>query len=182
MPVNDSYREEVIHSFAQQHRLRTFRDTDGTIVIRGQAGCHLYEYSDSELGLMILSDAKDARPRRWAGIRKKCLAAGMVFRQEGDDEGALSFDPNNRQQARLAIKVTGVRPKRQLSPERRANLVAVGFQKRQCPTVEGVSSRKKPLETVEVCKCLSSPQNTALEPLTRLLKCRPLGLERSLRR
>jgi len=150
MPVDDSTCEEMIRTFAQQHRLRTFRDTDGTTVIRGQAGCHLYEYNDSELGLMILSDAKDARPRRWTGIRKKCLAAGMTIRQDAEDEGALSFNPANRQQARLAIKVTGVRPKRQLSPERRAKLVAVGFQKRQCPTVEGVSSDKKPLETIEV--------------------------------
>ena len=150
MPADDAKREEMIHTFAHQNRLHTFRDTDGTTVIRGQAGCHLYEYSDSELGLMILSDAKDARPRRWAGIRKRCLGAGMILRQDAEDEGALSFNPTNRQQARLAIKVTGVRPKRQLSPERRAKLVAVGFQKRQCPTVEGVSSDKKPLETVEV--------------------------------
>ena len=151
MPADDTNREEMIHKFAQQNRLPTSRESDDrTTVIRGRAGCHLYEYSDSELGLMILSDTKDAHPRRWAGIRKKCLAAGMTLRQGGDDEGAFSFDPTNRQQARLAIKVTGVRLKRQISPERRANLVAVGFQKRQCPTLEAVSSGKKPLETVEV--------------------------------
>jgi hypothetical protein len=71
----------------------------------------------------------------------------MTLRQNGDDEGALSFDPNNRQQARLAIKVTGARPKRQLSPEHRAKLLAIGFQKRQCPTLNGVSSHEKALET-----------------------------------
>jgi hypothetical protein len=150
MPVDDSTREEMIQSFAQQNRLTTSREADGTTVISGQAGCHLYEYSDSELGLMILSDPKDARPRRWAGIRKNCLEAGMTLRQDAKDEGAFSFDPNNREQARLAIKVTGARPKRQLSPEHRAKLLAVGFQKRGNPTLEGVSSDEKPLETVEV--------------------------------
>lgn len=149
MPADDSNREGMIHTFAQQNRLRTFRDTDQTTVIPGQAGCHLYEYSDSELGLMVLSEAKDPRPHRWAGIRKKCLAADMTLRQNGDDEGALSFDSNNRKQARLAIKVSGARPKRQLSPEHRAKLLAVGFQKRGNHTLNGVSSDKTPLETVE---------------------------------
>jgi hypothetical protein len=150
MPVPDFNHEETIHAFAEQNRLRTCRETDGTTVIRGQAGCHLYEYSDSELGLMILSDEEDTRTRRWTGIRKKCLAMGMTLRQNGEDEGALSFNPANRQQSRLAIRVTGVRPKRQLSPEHKAKLLAVGFQKRHHPTLEGVSSEKKPLETVEV--------------------------------
>jgi hypothetical protein len=119
-------------------------------VICGQAGCHLYQYSDSELGLMMLSDGEDVHPRRWSGIRKKCLAAGMILRQNAEDEGALSFNPNDRQQARLAIKVAGVRPKRQLSPEHRAELLVVGFQKRERLTLEGVSSAEKPLATVEV--------------------------------
>ena len=112
-------------------------------------GCHLYEYDEGELGLLVLSEVQNPRPRRWAAIRKKCLAAGMILRQNGDDEGALSFDPNNRQQSRLAIKIAGYRPKRQLSPEHRAKLLAVGFQKRVNPTLEGVSSDKKPLEMVE---------------------------------
>ena len=143
-------REELIHAFAEQNRLRTSNEPDGTTVIRGQAGCHLYKYSDSELGLVILSDSEDVRPRRWTAIRKKCLAAGMILRQNADDEGALSFSPNDRQQARLAIKLAGVRPKRQLSPEHRAKLLAVGFQKSHRPTLEGVSSEEKPLPTVEV--------------------------------
>ena len=150
MLTTDSNREELIHLFAEQNRLRTCHDNDGTTVIRGQAGCHLYEYSDSELGLMILSDGKDTRTRRWSGIRKKCLAAGMILRQNAEDEGALSFNPNDRQQSRLAIKVSGVRPKRQLSPEHRAKLLAVGFQTRQRPTLEGVSSEEKSLAIVEV--------------------------------
>jgi hypothetical protein len=90
-------REELIHSFAEQNRLRTSRETDGTTVICGQFGCHLYEYSDSELGVMMLCDGDDSRPRRWSGIRKKCLAAGMILRQNAEDEGALSFNSHDRQ-------------------------------------------------------------------------------------
>jgi hypothetical protein len=143
-------REKLIHSFAEQNRLRTSRETDGTTVICGQDGCHLYEYNDSELGLMILSDGDDIHLRRWSGIRKKCIAAGMILQQNAEDEGALSFDPKNKQQSCLAIKVTGVRPKRRLSPGHRAKLLAVGFKKRGEPTLEGVSSAEKPLATAEV--------------------------------
>jgi hypothetical protein len=142
--------EEMIQVFADQNRLRTSRETDGTTVICGQGGCHLYEYSDCELALMIVCDTGDTCPRRWSGIRKKCIAAGMTLRQNAENEGALSFDPNNKPQSRLAIKVTGVRPKRRLSPEHRAKLLAVGFQKRGKPALEGVSSEEKPLAPVEV--------------------------------
>lgn len=142
--------EELIQAFAEQNRLRTSRETDGTTVIRGQDGSHLYQYSDSELGVVILCDGDDSRPRRWSGIRKKCLTAGMILRQNAEDEGALSFDPKNKLQSRLAIKVTGTRPKRQLSPEHRAKLLAVGFQKRGKPTLEGVSSAEKPFAAAEV--------------------------------
>lgn len=140
MPHADCSHEETIHAFAKQYRLRLSHDTDGTTVIRGHASCQLYEYDEGKLAVLIASDLQKPTPRRWAGIRKKCLAAGMILRQNGDGEGALSFDPNNRQQARLAIKIAGVRPKRQLSPEHRAKLLASGFQKRANPTLEGVFS------------------------------------------
>lgn len=135
MQGSDRKSEETIDAFAIQYRLSPCRDTDGTTIIQGRAGCHLYEYGDGELGLAVNSDRQKPRPRRWAEMRKKCIAAGMTLRQKGDDEGALSFNPNNREQARLAIKLAGVRPKRQLSPEHRAKLVSVGFQKRRHPTL-----------------------------------------------
>lgn len=150
MSGHDFNNEETIHAFAKQYRLRLSRDTDGTTVIRGQAGCQLYEYDGGKLAVLFASDRQNPTPRRWAGIRKKCIAAGMILRQDGDDEGTLSFDLNNRQQSRLAIKIAGVRPKRQLSPEHRAKLLAAGFQKRVNPTLEGVPSDKKTLETPEV--------------------------------
>ena len=47
----------------------------------------------------------------------------MTLRQNGDSEGSLSFDPSNREQAKLAIKIAGARPKRVLSPEHKAKLL-----------------------------------------------------------
>jgi hypothetical protein len=55
-----------------------------------------------------------------------CRSPGMTVRQNGDSEGALSFDGSNPAHAKLAIKIAGVRPKRQLSAERLATLKARG--------------------------------------------------------
>jgi len=76
-------------------------------------------------------------PKAWGNFRRKAEALGMAVRQDGDSEGALSFDPSDKEQAKLAIQIATVRPKRQLAPEHRAKLLAVGFQKRGTPTLEG---------------------------------------------
>jgi hypothetical protein len=48
----------------------------------------------------------------------------MTVRQNGDSEGCLSFDPDNKEHIRLAMKLAKVRPKRTISPERAAAMVA----------------------------------------------------------
>lgn len=53
-----------------------------------------------------------------------CQVANSCTRQNGDDEGALSFDPTNKKHAALAVKVTGASPKRQLSAEHKAKPLA----------------------------------------------------------
>src|SRR2546428_11977867 len=90
----------LLIGFAAKHRLRIEYDECGDPVISGRLG-QLYEYSSSELGVMIIPSG-DPRPRLWRLIREKCLATGMTLRQNGDAEGTLSFDPTNRAQARLA--------------------------------------------------------------------------------
>ena len=53
--------------------------------------------------------------------------------------GALSFDPLNKAQVKLAIKIAGVRTKRKLSPDVRAKRIqalARARLSRQNPTVE----------------------------------------------
>ena len=76
------------------------------------------------------------RPKMWNKFRKTALAMDMTLRQNGDSEGCLSFGPANEEQAKLALRIAGVRPKRRLSPEQLARLATVGF-KASRHTVEG---------------------------------------------
>ena len=110
--------------FAKKYRLTLKTDNaDGTEVIFGRTG-QIYEYDLDLLCVMFIlpKDAK-ARPRTWQNVRTKCLAAGMILRQNGDAEGSLSFDAENHEQSRLAIKVAGVQQKRNLSEDQRWDLV-----------------------------------------------------------
>jgi hypothetical protein len=58
----------------------------------------------------------------------------MTLRQNGDAEGAFSFDPANQVQAKLAIRITGVKRKRQMTEEQRvktAEILVAARQRRQ---------------------------------------------------
>ena len=44
-------------------------------------------------------------------------------------EGALSFDPKNAEQVKIALKLAGVKAKRRVSPEERARLQAIGYKR-----------------------------------------------------
>jgi hypothetical protein len=55
----------------------------------------------------------------WNNRRKACEAAGMEVLQDGDTEGTLLFNPEDKIQSRTAIRLVGARQKRQLSPEHR---------------------------------------------------------------
>jgi hypothetical protein len=63
-------------------------------------------------------------PKTWGNLKRAAAATGMTLRQNGDTEGCLSFDPRNKEQAKLAIKIAKVRPKRQRTPEQVARFVA----------------------------------------------------------
>ena len=129
----------MLETFASKYRLKARRNPvdDGAPIIEGRQG-HIYEYSDAELGVLFLPGKWC--PKTWGNFRRKAEALGMTIRQDGDSEGALSFDPSHKEQAKLAIQIAAVRPKRQLAPEHRAKLLAVGFQKRGTPTLEGAYS------------------------------------------
>ena len=132
----------LLRTFAAQHRLHSSRDIeDGTTVIRGRAG-HIYEYNDSELALVILTaEGKDVSIRRWSSIKRRCLGAGMTLRQDGDYEGALSFNPSKEGQSKIAVRVTGVRPRKQLSPERHAKALLNLKRPRQTEALSIVNLR-----------------------------------------
>jgi hypothetical protein len=122
--TSTEFIERALARFAAKYSLRVQHDECDDPVILGKHG-HLYEYSPTELGLMILPPDGNPRPRLWNSISKECIASGMILRQNGDAEGALSFSPENKEQAKLAIRMAGARPKRQMSEERRQAQAAI---------------------------------------------------------
>jgi hypothetical protein len=106
-------REATVVEFAQRYRLRPWRDSDGTIVICGRHG-HLFEYDRDIMGLMVLPSAR--RPKYWGHVRRKLLACGFRIQQDGDCEGAASFNPHNAMHAMAAIKAAGIKRIREQSP------------------------------------------------------------------
>jgi hypothetical protein len=118
--VNTFFRNELLGTFAEKYALRVQKDESGDLVIAGRQG-QIYEYGTTELGLAIIPQG-DPRPRLWNSVLKECLEVGMILRQRGDAEGALSFDPTNPKQARVAIRAAKSRPKRLLSEEQRLRL------------------------------------------------------------
>ncbi len=111
-----------IHRFADRYRLKTrVCVEDGTTIVPGSVG-HIYEYDNHLLGVMVMPDPP--RKRYWGCVRAALLEAGFTLVLDGDGEGAAVFDPENEQQARLAIRVAGIKRRRRLSPEQRKQRVA----------------------------------------------------------
>lgn len=138
MNVSGNHEGELLGQFANKYDLHVKHDECGDPVIGGKRG-HLYEYGPTELGLMFLPPGDDPSPRLWNTVLSKCLAAGMILRQRGDSEGVLSFDPLNKEQARLAIKLSGVRPKKQISEVHKEKLLA-GLRKYHTSRSEAAQS------------------------------------------
>ena len=116
----------TIQELAEQYRLKTSRDECGEVVVRGKLGI-ISEHDAGMFAAVFMPDEHNERPQKswgrlWGAVREKCLTAGMTLRQEGDVEGVFLFDPANKAQAKLAIKVTRVKVRKQLSPERAAEL------------------------------------------------------------
>jgi hypothetical protein len=119
----------TLADFAEKNRLKVKRDDLGDAIILGKQG-HLYEYSATELGVMFMPPSTESEPwgrwcpKTWGNLMRAAAAAGMTLRQNGDSEGCLSFDPKNSEQAKLAIKIAKVRPKRQSTPDQVARFLA----------------------------------------------------------
>jgi hypothetical protein len=112
----------TIKDFARNHRLKITKDGEADnleFVIRGRVGESLvYEYSDTELAVAFVTDGKKPpRTGLYRAFVASCLSAGMIPRQSGDAEGSFSFDPENEDQAKAAIRGIRARIKRQVSPE-----------------------------------------------------------------
>lgn len=84
-------------------------------------GHQIYDNGDGRFGLMLMFD----RPAKWTYAEAKLQAAGFTIKQSGASngvppkydrfgEGIALFDPENEAQARLALKLAGVRFRRHL--------------------------------------------------------------------
>src|SRR5690348_5412376 len=115
-----------IREFAEQHRFKTVRDECDDVIVPGRFG-HVYEYSAELLGACVISrdrrgDPKPPSPYRWNRAREAFVKAGMTITQSGDAEGCAIFSAKDEKQIRVAVQQLGIRPKRQMSPERRRAL------------------------------------------------------------
>ncbi len=63
------------------------------------------------MGLLFMSSG----PRLWRNCAREQIAARFKIHQNGDWEGATSFDPENREQSLPPIQVIEARKKRRLS-------------------------------------------------------------------
>ena len=119
----------MIERFASTHRLKSALDECWERIVPGKHG-HIYEWNTdgSVFGVMFMPPKTPREPwgkwcpKRWGNFKRAGLALGMTVVQNGDSEGCLSFDPNDKAQVKLAIKIAGVRPKRRISPEQHATL------------------------------------------------------------
>ncbi len=117
----------TIEQFAQKHHART-RDESGETYIPGtpwpdgRYGHQIYEHGNGRLALLLMFPVDGgSKSAKWVNARKKLLNAGFTIKQDGDAEGVMLFNPEDKTQARLALKLAGIRT-RQLSAERKAAL------------------------------------------------------------
>lgn len=103
--------------FAAEHRLKANCDVDETTIVPGKHG-QIFDYGDGRIAVMV----QPGRSSVWPRTRKKLIEAGFEIAQNGDHEGTALFDPANADQARLAIRVAGIKRKRKSSPSQLKNL------------------------------------------------------------
>lgn len=113
----------TIEKFAEKYRLKTRIDEDGTKIIPGRVG-HLYEYDDEVMGVIVMP--VPPRKQYWGYTRTALISVGCSVVQDGDGEGAATFDPANLEQVKAALKAARVKKRKLLTPEdsaRRAALI-----------------------------------------------------------
>ena len=112
-----------IKEFAEKYRLHTRVDTDGTTIIPGLStkrySWHIYEYDDDVMGVMIIVPPKISVSKHWTYSSKVFRDLDMGIVQDGDMEGAATFDPRNQAQVKAVLKAARVKHKRIMSPAQR---------------------------------------------------------------
>lgn len=125
----------TLRNFADHYRLKLRRDDCRDEIIQGRAASFVCDGYGERLGLCLIFNT----PRMWASAKKRLLAAEFEICQDGDTEGIATFNPADRVQVRLALKLAGVRPRKQASQAQLAALAAARdrLKSRQTPATEG---------------------------------------------
>ncbi len=95
-----------IQEFSKKLRLRAKRGEDGEAIVAGRRG-EIYQHG-SILALLLMPRKKFV----WVNARRKLEAVGCTILQDGDEEGAATFNPENPTQTRLVLRLVGCKRKR----------------------------------------------------------------------
>lgn len=128
----------TVKEFAVKHKVRIKHAEEGEVIVMAKHG-QIYDYGAGRFGVMFMLEGS----RAWNGRRQECERVGMRLVQDGDTEGTLLFDPEDKNQAKTVIRLVGARQKRQLSPEHRKAAVERLERFRQSvsgPTPGGLSA------------------------------------------
>lgn len=111
--VSRSGDADPVQAFADRHCLKSRLDDDETRFIPGKLG-QIYQYGAARLAVMVVPIP--LCKNLWGRTRNRLEKLGFVIIQDGDYEGAATFDPADSAQSRAAIKAAGISRKRRLSP------------------------------------------------------------------
>ena len=96
-----------ISEFSKKMRLHAKLGEDGETIVAGRRG-EIYEYDSSLLGLLLMPRKKFV----WVNARRKLEAVDCAILQDGDEEGAVTFNPENPTQAKLVLRLVGCKRRR----------------------------------------------------------------------
>jgi hypothetical protein len=136
-----------VKQFADTYRVRARRDECGELILPGRIG-HVYEHSAGRFGVYLSCATK----RAWSSAKRTLTAAGFTIRQNGDMEGTALFDPENEQQARLALEIARIRKRRVVTVEQRQRMAD-----RMRSIKKGVSAQKSDDPTGYEAKDVGGP-------------------------
>lgn len=139
----------AVKHFADTYRVRARRDECGELILLGRIG-HVYEHGAGRFGVYLNCTTK----RAWSSAKRTLTAAGFTIRQSGDIEGTALFDPENEQQARLALEIARIRKRRVVTTEQRQQMA-----ERMRSIKMGVSADKSADLTAYDAECVDSPHS-----------------------
>jgi excisionase family DNA binding protein len=182
--------ETSLEKFAETYRIRIRKDECGEPVIFGRLwknqpipkfgphrpaseyhyGHQIFDNGDGRLAVLLMFES----PAKWTFAERKLVAAGFTVKQSGISKGippffdrhgedVVLFDPTNKKQAKLALRISGARIKRVLTPEQKNVLATRLAEARLKPVAVPMSG----YSTAEAAKKLGVTKRTLLEWIYR---------------